>query len=240
MMVYSALWFPKLKTLLSMDADEGAMPIIAAREMTEQFLQWEIIKNNPGFTEQIKNSSSRNVEDGRELTLANCWFCSEEESHAMWQDYAGGPEGVAVVSTIDLLSQYVYCDPRVSLIGRVQYVDLNSHVMSHYEANQAGERAFLKGNSFAAEREVRMTTMSFRGPMCVNFDGTDMRPEQYSGLGMNNFDSPGLYIKADLRKLIVRTVISPGSPAFLEHLVRRIGYLAGVISPVERSSLEIE
>ena len=76
-MIYSALWFAKLKTLLSMDADEGAMPAIAAREMTERFLQWEIIKNDPAFTEQIKNSSGRNVEDGRELTLANCWFCSE-------------------------------------------------------------------------------------------------------------------------------------------------------------------
>ncbi|MCK1407877.1 hypothetical protein [Bradyrhizobium sp. 76] len=238
MMVYSALWFPKLKTLLSMDADEGAMPAVAAREMTERFLQWDMIKNNPSFTERIKNSSSRNVEDGRELTLANCWFCSEEESPAMWRDYAGIPEGVAVVSTIDLLSQYVYCDPRVSLIGRVQYVNLTSHVMSHYEANQAGERAFLKGNGFAAEREIRMTTMSFRGPMCVNLDGTDMRPDQYSGLGMNNFDSPGLYIKADLRKLITRTVLSPDAPVFLEHLVRRIGHLAGVVSPVERSSLE--
>lgn len=48
-MIYSALWFAKLKTLLSMDADEGAMPVIAAREMTEQFLQWEIIKNNSGL-----------------------------------------------------------------------------------------------------------------------------------------------------------------------------------------------
>jgi hypothetical protein len=239
LMVYSALWFAKLNSLLSMDADEGAMPAIAAQEMTAQVLQWEIIKNNPDFTEQTKNSSSRNVDDGRELTLANCWFCSPEESEAMWRDYAG-PGGVAVVSTIDLLSQHVYCDPRFSLIGRVQYVDLNSHLMSHYEANQAGERAFLKGNNFAAEREIRMTTMSFRGPMCVNFDGTDMRPEQYSGLGMNNFDSPGLYIKADLRKLITRTVLSPGSPAFLEHLVRRIGHLAGVISPVEQSILEIE
>ena len=236
MMVYSALWFAKLKTLL--DADEGAMPAIAAREMTEEFLQLEFIKSNPSFTEQIRNSSRQNVEDGRELTVANCWFCSEEESLAMWQEYAGD-EGVAVVSTINLLSQHVYCDPRLaSLIGRVQYVDLNLHGMSHYEANQVGERAFLKGIHFAAEREVRMTTMSIRGPMCVNLDGSDMRPDQYSGPGMNNFDNPGLYIKADLRKLITRTVLCPNAPAFLEHLVRRIGHLAGVVSPVERSSLE--
>jgi hypothetical protein len=211
MLVYRALWFAKLKTLV--DADEGAMPSIAAREMTEQFLQWDIIKSNPDFAEQIKNSSRRNVEDGRELTLANCWFGSEEESPAMWKDYAG-PEGVAVVSTIGLLSQHVHCDPQFSSIGRVQYVDLNLHAMSHYEANQAHERAFLKGLGFASEREVRMTTMSIRGPMCVNSDGTDMRPDQYTGAKMNNFDSLGLYIKADLRKLLSRTVVAPNSPPF--------------------------
>jgi hypothetical protein len=110
--------------------------------------------------------------------------------------------------------------------------------MSHYEANQASERAFLKGRKFSDEREIRMTTVSVRGPMCVNEDGTDMRPDQYGGLGMNNFDNPGLYIKADLRKLITRTVLSPNSPVFLEHLVRRISHLAGVDSLVERSCLE--
>lgn len=235
MMVYGAIWFAKLKTLI--DADEGAMPKIPDQEMTERLLQSEMIKNRPDFTEQIRNANRRNVEDGRELTLANCWFCSEGESASMWKDYAGS-EGVAVVSTVGLLNQHVQCSPTYSLIGKVQYVDLNSHTMSHYEANQAGERAFLKNKQFAAEQEIRMTSMSFRGPMCVNLDGTEMRPDQYAGVGMNNFDSPGLYIKADLRKLITRTVLSPNAAPFIEHLVRRIGHLAGVISPVERSSIE--
>ena len=34
MMIYSALWFAKLSTLI--DSDEGAMPAIAAQEMTEE------------------------------------------------------------------------------------------------------------------------------------------------------------------------------------------------------------
>ena len=51
MMIYSALWFPKLETLL--DADE-ALPTIAAREMTERFLQRELIKSNPSFALQMK------------------------------------------------------------------------------------------------------------------------------------------------------------------------------------------
>ena len=53
MMIYSALWFPKLKTLLSMDADEGAMPIIAASFTTNTLVFMYTVANScwpiPGF-----------------------------------------------------------------------------------------------------------------------------------------------------------------------------------------------
>ncbi len=234
MMIYGAIWFSKLKILI--DADEGSMPVVAGSEMTDRLLNWDVIKSNPEWTAQIKNANQRNVEDGRELTVANCWFCDDKESKRMWDDYAG-PEGVAVSSTIRRLGQSVYCRPDLSLLGRVQYVDLQTHNMTHYEANQAGERAFLKGKSFLHEQEIRMTTFSLRGPMCVNLDGTAMRPDQYEGIGMNNFDAAGLYVRADLPKLITKTVLAPQATDFQENLVRRISHLAGVTSPVVRSSL---
>jgi hypothetical protein len=82
------------------------------------------------------------------------------ESERMWKEYAGGgSEGVATKSTIGLLAQHVFCDARVTTIGRVQYVDLDTHVMSHYEANQAQERAFLKGETIQART---------RSPNCNN------------------------------------------------------------------------
>lgn len=234
MMIYGAIWFSKLRNLI--DGDEGAIPAVTDQEMTNHLLDWDIIKKNSDWTAQVKNANRRNVEDGRELTVANCWFCDENESKEMWREYAGA-EGVAVASTIRRLSQNVYCESKWSLLGRVQYVDLNSHTMTHYEANQASERAFLKGEGFSREQEIRMTTLSIRGPMCVNLDGTVMRPDQYEGIGMNNFDSAGLYIRADLKNLITKTVLAPEATDFLEHLVRRISHLAGVKSPVLRSNL---
>jgi hypothetical protein len=64
------------------------------------------------------------------------------ESGRNWKEYAGGSEGVAIKSTIGLLAQHVFCDARFTRIGRVQYVDLDTHVMSHYEANQAQNAPF--------------------------------------------------------------------------------------------------
>jgi hypothetical protein len=80
--------------------------------------------------------------------------------------------------------------------------------------------------------------MSLKGPMCVNADGAAMRPEDYQGAGMNNFDSSGLYIRADLQELITSTVLAPGAPAWFELLVKRIVSLSKIGGSVERSSFE--
>ena len=80
--------------------------------------------------------------------------------------------------------------------------------------------------------------MNFKGPMCVNPDGTVLKPDEYQGANMNNFENPGLYIRADLRKLITSTVLAPDAAKWFELLVRRIVELSNAGRPVERSKLE--
>jgi hypothetical protein len=235
LLTYGALWFSKLNILT--DRYEGAMPRIADAEMLAEHQKLKDILH-PTLHEQIESMNTRNVQDGRELIVVNCWFASENESDKMWKEYAGGTEGVAIKSTVGLLSQCVFCDPRLAMIGRVQYVDLNSHSMSLFEANQAHERAFLKTLEFCHEQEVRIATMNIKGPMCVNMDGTMLNPEQYQGANMNNFENPGLYIRADLRRLIKSTVLAPGASRWFELLVKRIVHLSGLDCSVERSMLE--
>jgi hypothetical protein len=228
---YRALWFSKLNTLI--DEYEGAMPSRTDAAMASDTGR----RVPPELRAHLAGSNQRNVEDGRELTAVNCWFLSEVESEKMWNEYAPGPEGVAIKSTISALSQSVFCEPQVSCLGVVRYVDLDTHEMSFHEANQAFERAFLKRLAFAHEHEVRIVTMNFRGPMCVNMDGTIPTPAEYEGARMNNFENPGLYVRVDLRELIHAIVLSPGSAAWFESLVKRIVSVSGVESPVFRSAL---
>ena len=80
--------------------------------------------------------------------------------------------------------------------------------------------------------------MNIKTPMCVKMDGTPMAPEDYSGKNMNNFENPGVYVRADLRKLVTSTVLAPHSSEWFELLVRRIVKLSNIGRPVKRSSLE--
>lgn len=234
LLAYGAIWFSKLNILI--DKDEGAMPAIPAAEMHAQH---QALKRlfDPSLHEQFDNMNSRNVEDGRELIVANCWFEDERESKEMWDRYAAS-DGVAIRSTIGALAEHIFCDPQFSVVGRVQYVDLSKHVMSHYDAHQAHERAYLKGLSFSREREIRITTMNLRGPMCVNMDGTIPHPEEYAGARANNFENPGIFIKANTARLIHGTVVHPGAPLWFELLIRHLVRQSGIGGPVTRSTLE--
>jgi hypothetical protein len=55
---------------------------------------------------------------------------------------------------------------------------------------------------------------------------------------MNNFENPGLYIRADLQRLIKSTVLAPGAPAWIEMLAKRLVHLSRVGGMVERSMLD--
>lgn len=235
LITYGALWFSKLNILA--DEFEGFMTtktdaeMRAQQEITEQTL-------HPSLREIFSKTNERNVEDGRELTVVNCWFLDDRESEQMWTEYAKNQEGVAIKSTVRLLAQSVFCDSRYSQIGKVQYVDLETHAMSPYEATQAQERAFLKKLEFSHEQELRIASLNVRGPMCVSLEGDQLTPNEWQGVGMNNFGNDGLYIIADLSRLIKATILAPYASIWHERLVKKIVRLTNSNAPVERSSLE--
>lgn len=231
---YGSIWFSKLKILE--DEYEGGMPPTAMAAMSRSF---EPFKKHfdPSLHYQFDAMHARNVEDGRELTVVNCWYLSDEESIQMWNEYGRDCEAVAIRSTVRQLQQSIFCDPQISHIGAVKYVDWNTHDMSLYEANQAQERAFIKRLSYAHENELRVATMSLRGPMCVGLDGEPLTPQDYNGAGMNNFDAPGLYVRADLHALIKEVILAPGCGSWFELLIKKILRDGGFVAPVRRSSL---
>ncbi|MDO8877443.1 MAG: hypothetical protein Q8M24_11785 [Pseudolabrys sp.] len=212
------------------------MPKKTDAEMSEKHHAFKA--HFPPSHDQLDQANVRNVADGRELTVVNCWFLDDNESEKMWSEYALNSEGVAIKSTVRALAQFVRCDPRLTHIGKVQYVDLDSHSMTHYEANQAQERAFLKQLEFSAEKELRIVTMNFRGPMCVSMDGDPLGPDEWQGVGMNNTGNDGLYIRADLANLIKAIVLAPGVSTWHERLIKKLVRLTDSSAPVERSTIE--
>jgi len=236
LVTYQALWFSKLNIL--QDKFEGTLPAPTEKAIIAENQKWKKVFEHPDLHRQIDNWTSDNVRDGQELTVVNCWFLGEDELKAMWDKYVGNTEGLAIRTTIKKLTQYIFAQPEFSSIGKVQYVDFNSHIMSSYEANQAGERAFLKNLEFQHEQEIRIETMSLKAPGCVNMNGTPMKAEDYSGKKMNNFENPGLYVGVNIQKLINAIVLAPKSSEWFKLLVERIVKLCPLNCPVIRSTLD--
>ena len=237
LLTYNALWFSKLNVLQKQDAFEGKIPLVTDVRMKKEHQEEKVFFNSPELHRQIDEWNLRNEEDGAELIAANCWYQSNEESKAMWEKYVGTGEGLAIKSTIKKLSENIYVETQYSVLGKVQYVDMNNHNMSSYKAHQAIERAFLKDESLKNENEIRIATMSFKTPNCINMTGERFSQEDYSGKNMNNFENPGLYVVINIDELIEEIVLAPDAPKWFEHLVRRIVVLSKLKCNVVNSKI---
>ena len=219
MLAYSAIWFSKLNIL--QDQFEGMMPTQAKEKMLADSQKWkQVFPEN--LHPQIDGMADRNEQDGRELLVVNCWYLGKADSPKMWKEYSGGLWGIAINSTILKLAQHVYAWPEYSHIGKVQYVDFDTHKMSPYEANQGCERAFLKDQKYIGENEVRIVTMNFKHARCIGMDGNPYTQEQCSGKNMNNFENSGLYIGINFNSLIDSIVLAPESPAWIKRTINKI------------------
>lgn len=239
LITYQSLWFSKLKILE--DQFEGHIPVRTEEAMRQANQSWKKMFTSSEFHRQIDNWEKDNVDSGREMLVVNCWSLGEQESQKMWDGYVGSPEGVAIKSTVRKLATHVHVpnDPRISQIGRVEYIDFSTFTVGSYQAHQASERAFLKDRcKYAHEREIRLVTMSFKTTSCVRMDGQPYRAEECVGKDMNNFDNGGLYVKTDVKDLIGAMVLAPKAPEWFEQLVKRIAEISQLDASVERSQLE--
>lgn len=224
---YGALWFCRLQYLI--DKYEGRMPERVFRQMRQENEKTKELFSHPEHQKQIDEWPEKNVSDGRSLTAANCWFIGEEESSVMWSEYAKGPEGVAVKSTIRKVWESVYLPAEFSFIGKVKYVDFETYEMSTYEAHQAHHRAFLKDrNKFCHEQELRMSTMNIKTPACLDKFGKVFDKEDIAGAKMNNFEEAGLQVRVDLKNLFDSVILAPNAEDWFRNLVTHLSLRANL------------
>jgi len=236
MLTYQALWFSKLNILE--DKFEGTLPHTAEAVMRTDNQKWKHVFDSLDYHQQLDQMSQRNVADGRELLVVNCWFLGPEESMRMWNEYAHIAEGVAIKSTLRKLAKHVFVWRKDSHIGRVRYVDYSQHTMSLYDGNQAHERAFLKAPQFSHEQEIRIVTMNFKDRYCISPEGRPYTQEECSGNNMNNLENPGLYRMINFKELVDSVIMCPEACPWIEKLVRRIFEMSRLDIPVLKSQLQ--
>jgi hypothetical protein len=231
-----ALWMSRLGSLL--DQFEGALPDKTRENMIASDLKWKTtFEGRPELQEQLAGMTDRNVADGRDVLVVNCWFLGESESPQMWKEYVGSTEGVAIRSTLKRLDQSILAKQEFTTIGKVNYVDFSKYDMGIYIGSRAGERALLKAEKYSFENEVRIVTHNLVCPGCLNPDGSPPTRTQLDGPGMYDPDRPGLYLQVNLRILIETVITAPGAAPWFNDLVAKLWKRYQLDATVEKSKL---
>ena len=231
-----ALWMSRLGALV--DQFEGTLPYKTRESMIASHLDWRTtFDGRPELQEQLAGMTDRNVADGREVLVVNCWFLGETESQQMWNEYVDSNEGVALRSTLKRLDQSILAKQEFTTIGKVKYVDFSEHDIRIYHGHQAGERALLKQTKCSFENEVRIVTQNLVCPGCLNADGNPPTETQLAGPGMFDPSRLGLYLRVDPNTLIEAVVTAPGAEPWFHDLVGKLCKHYQIQVPVERSTL---
>ena len=161
--------------------------------------------------QSLKDAGQR----ARKTTFLNCWHEAEHESEAMWRLYAGwqtnsiGSNGsLAIVTDFGRLTQCLSTYAN-TYVGRVKYNDYRQQMVGINEA------FWNKSMSLEHEHEVRAIMYHPEGS-----------------------DTAGVNIPVDIHRLVIKAVISPYSPIWLESLVRDVALKYECDFVIERSSLE--
>jgi hypothetical protein len=231
-----ALWFSKLSILA--DALEGMTTELTRAQMKSRHRDMEEWFPDQERKQQVRRFVEVNEEDGRELIVANCWFIGEHESQQMWDDYVRNDEGVAIRSTAECLANSLCLSHECWWMGKVNYVDLARYDrMNVYEGHQAHLWAFLKSEKYAFENELRVATMNWVAPGCLNPDGSPQTEKQKSGL-VYSPDRRGVLVSARLPVLMEEVRTAPGTSEWHHNLIDLLLKNARIPCPVVRSEHE--
>lgn len=233
-----AMWFSRLGAL--QDKFEGTVPkgpratvlaLARDRERAEKTF-------GPELLNYLLNATDKGTNDPARVGGAvNCWFLGQDESEKMWHDYGQEGKGVAIRSTVKRLSmsfQITGDYALISAVGRIQYVDFESHEMTAYDANNLNRVAFVKDKNFESEQEVRVLTMNSLHSGCLNPDGS---PYQLGGPGLFDPSRNGFYVKCRLRELIQTVIVGPNAQPHFFTLIKRLVSRYRLFVEVEKSRL---
>jgi hypothetical protein len=189
--------------------------------------------------ERIQLESHRN---GREFKLkqklhyrrsffVNCWHLNQDDSPAMWAQYAIGGQGVAVTSSYrQILGALTLATQEVS-VGVVKYLDWSKEPVDDWVY------PLSKRRNFAHEKELRIfywdQVISGKIQLLHNILADHMMDHLYGRIDKINWEfidddvnkiahEPGIYIPIDLDQLIDEVYVAPSAPDWFRDVVASV------------------
>lgn len=237
MLENKALYFPRASQLTENDPYEGLFP---QGQIDTIYSAWaeEIAKDaaeNRSVEEISTDLKAKNYEQFtpkwlQHAFLVNGWYLGEQESMAMWRQYAANLQGVVIVSTYTRLRQAFIEEHPAVHIGLVRYDDgARPYSNCFYPIT-------FKRRAFEHERELRAVVWTI----------AKYRPDDKAGESLPEIDigdeELGANIKVDLGELIQEIRTPPGCPEWFHSavsaVVRRYSADYGISPLVRRSELD--
>jgi len=234
----NAMWFSILSYL--QDKFEGKLPKPSFEALHCSHMTMKSSFMDHPAHNQFDNMAARNIEDGRVLTAVNCWHQGHEESERMWNEYVPDGKGVLILSRIERLDAAFSVHQEYSSIGKVQYVDFETHPILIQPATDSHRRAFLKDKkSFEHENEIRLVTLNAISSGCLNDDGNSPTAEQQRGIDPRYQFRKGFFVRCDLMRLIEKIVVSPSGDRAFKNLIRLLVKRYALPLEVQDSSMDL-
>jgi len=160
------------------------------------------------------------AKDARIAAFANCWHVQEYESAAMWSQYIGDRDGLAVKTTYArLINALEGVQDKEIFVGMINYLDYRKEAIP---SGNLLNSLMCKRLSFEHERELR----------CLVFDGKAWIDPESCIEG-----KLGLHIPVSLDVLIDEIYVSPDSADWFLEIVESVSTKYGLAAKVIRSDL---
>lgn len=212
-----AIFFPSARTLQKIDPWEGTY---LKREL-EYRLKNEIDnlnifkKGNVSFNEIQNRIEDWNTEFENlvDASFISCWHYNTTESAAMWRLYLKSNEGISIQTDFDLFknsfSNFVY-NVR---IGKVRYKDYENDIFyTDYDKIEVNDYRFNLFLPFIHKRSNYEHEKEYRAIISFQLENNKQPTETEKKRG-------GIFVPVDLKLLIKKIVLAPGSPEWFKELV---------------------
>lgn len=165
------------------------------------------------FTNDGRPFTGGGMTKGRQhaISYASCWHVNDDESAALWNQYGGEQNAVAIKSSPEYLKEALDTTGHYMMYGEVEYVNLKEKPIP----NDPEYPVFFKRDDFEYEDEYRAVLLDYSrlATLMANWPDIVEKYEEFVGdasqLSVVDLMKPGYSLKINLDVLIDAIYVDP-------------------------------
>jgi hypothetical protein len=209
-----ALFFPSAKILQKIDPWEGKYPKNELKEILRKEIQ-EFNKKKISY-KAIQNHIDDLLRDYNikfETSYISCWHFNTSESSAMWGLYVKGNEGISIQTDIISFKSSFNNLKKNIYIGQVRYKDYE--IEEFYNNDIQYVNLDIRRNLFPPFIHKRKNYEYEKEYRAIISDLIEKNKDNFGIEKQQN----GIFVSADLKLLIKKIILAPGSPEWFKELI---------------------